>query len=210
VTAGGTSEPIDDVRVVTNRSSGKMGLSLAEECLRRGAQVIFLRSKTALQTYLPMKQLTFETSHELEELIRKYIKNSDIVFHTAAVSDFIIDKIDGKIESKNDLKLNLTPALKILNMLKKWNADITLIGFKAIYGDVTDLILKELTLKKNESKADAFVINNIARDDIGFESDENEVDIFFKRNKIIHLPKKSKKEIACEIINTLLTNEILH
>ena len=109
VTAGGTIEPIDSVRYISNWSSGKMGAALADACARRGASVILLKSKKAVTPQMPMTIFEFETATELESLLHQVIKQCDICFHAAAVSDFTVAFTHGKRTSSRPLYLNLIP-----------------------------------------------------------------------------------------------------
>ncbi|CAN5238380.1 bifunctional phosphopantothenoylcysteine decarboxylase/phosphopantothenate--cysteine ligase CoaBC [soil metagenome] len=202
ITAGGTSESIDSVRVITNRSSGKMGIALAEECYRRGADVLLLRSQSSQKVSTPVKQITFRSAADLSTLIKQYVVNYDIIIHTAAVSDFTIVPFKGKIDSDQSITLTLKPTEKIINNIKKWNPTIELIGFKAIHGSIEQNSNKIKTLLA-ESKSDYIVINDISRDDIGLEVDENEVSIVNKDGFQETIKKMTKKKIAGEIINRI-------
>jgi len=215
VTAGGTSEAIDAVRTINNRASGKMGAAIAEECYKRGADVLLLKSVTAQYTLGMTRSVSrrtpdgggikielFETVKDLEKLIEKHIKSSDAIFHTAAVSDFIPEKkLDMKLESKKPFSLNLKPAPKIINQIKKWNPKIKLIGFKAVY----KLSEKELVAcgieKLKESKSDYIIVNDIGKEGVGFGVDANEVYIIGENGLIRKIAKAPKKEVAREILN---------
>lgn len=202
VTAGGTEEPLDTVRVLTNRSSGKMGIALAEECYSRGAEVLLLRSKTAQISPYPVKQLEFRTAQDLQSLLKEYTNDYDVLIHTAAVSDFTVDTLPGKIDSGKEIRITLKPTEKIINKIKQWNENIILIGFKAISGSLDDTIEKIERLR-TESQADYIIVNDISRNDIGFECDDNEVTIIDKTGKQEKINKMSKKAIARKIIDSI-------
>ena len=122
VTAGGTVEPIDSVRSVTNRSSGKMGIAIAEACYVRGAHVRLLITTTAVERRLSIPEESFTTSQELHRLVKKHISHSDIIFHCAAMSDFSVEKpFTGKLSSKKPITLLLRPVPKLLDDIKTWN-----------------------------------------------------------------------------------------
>src|SRR3989344_6556815 len=134
VTAGATIEEIDPVRVLTNKSSGKMGTGIAEQAFLRGADVVLLHGYNSVEPDYNIKEERFTTINDLYNKIRKNIKNADIVVHSAAVSDFTINnKHDKKIKSGDELHLELTPATKIFEKLKDMNKKIFLVGFKAEY-----------------------------------------------------------------------------
>lgn len=204
ITSGGTQESIDDVRIITNNSSGKMGKAIAEDCFLKGAEVTFIRAKKSAETNLPIKQLLFQTSSDLAEILEKEVKNADIVFHAAAVSDFKIKKYNGKISSKNDVQINLEPSQKIINKIKQWNPDVFLVGFKALFNLDKKEIVKQAKKLIQDAGADLVVVNDISRKDIGFESDKNEVYLVDKNFNIEKIDKASKKEIAKKILEEVI------
>lgn len=195
VTAGGTIEPIDGVRFIANKSSGKMGVAIAEACFLQGADALLVRSKTSMTTRYDMKQIIFETADELSQILEKEVKKADVIFHCAAVSDFQVAGLkDKKIDSKKDISLELKVREKIISKIKIWNPKITLVGFKAIWGQE----------KLKESNADAIVINDVSQSDRGFEVDKNEVLIIKKNGEKKKISLRSKKEVAGEMVAYLL------
>lgn len=202
VTAGGTSEAIDSARILTNKSTGKMGVALAESYYKQGADVLLVRAESSVKTNIQMEQLTFQSAQDLYDILERRSKEFDIIIHTAAVSDYTTDQIEGKIDSSKDITLKLKPTPKILNEIKKWNPHVQLIGFKAVHGIAEDLF-GSLDEKFTDSQADFFVVNDISRTDIGFGTDENEVYVVAKDKRAKKIDKDSKKEIAKEIINLI-------
>lgn len=204
VTAGGTIEKIDDVRFIANKSSGKMGIAIANECFYRGADVLLLRSKTAIKPQVLIKEKEFEGIEELEALIKKYVKDFDVIFHTAAVSDFQVKKSDkGKVTSDKNIELLLTPTKKIINAIKKINPKIKLVGFKAVWGLKEKDIAKILQKKFKESRADVIVINDVSKSDRGFGADTNEVFAVKNKGEIKKFSLASKTQIAKNLIDFL-------
>jgi phosphopantothenoylcysteine decarboxylase / phosphopantothenate---cysteine ligase len=202
VTAGGTSEKIDDVRYITNKSSGKMGIAIAEECYLRGAEVILLRANSSVTPRQLMTQQTFDTADKLYELIQNQLPDADMIFHTAAVSDFqLAERVDGKISSDSSVNLHLTPRIKISDQIKKLNPKIKLIVFKAEYGLAEKDLIHEAQMKLKQANADAVVANDISRPDRGFQADTNEVIIVRKNGDHKKFPLASKKEIAKNIVD---------
>lgn len=195
VTAGGTKEPIDEVRYITNNASGKMGVAIAETCFLQGAEVLLVRSKTAVSTRYDIKQIIFETADELEGILKREIKKYDVLFQTAAVSDFQVGKQSGKLDSKKDFILKLSPRRKIIAQIKKWHPKIKLIAFKAVWGD---------SEKLKESNADAVVVNDVSKSDRGFMADDNEVIVIKKTGEEKKITLRSKKEVAEELVPFLL------
>lgn len=208
ITAGGTVEKIDDVRFIGNRSSGKMGAAIAEECHLRGAEVLLLRAKSAVETRYLMRQDTFETTEELWQLVKKYVKDYDVIFHTAAVGDFGISNAkQGKTSSKRTLRLDLKQNVKISDEIKKLNPKIRLIVFKAEWGLSEQELIKKAKKKLKESKADAVIANDVSKPDRGFMADENEV-IIVTKDKTEKVSLRLKRDVAKEVVDSLL-GEIL-
>ncbi len=204
VTGGGTIEPIDDVRVITNRGSGKMGKALAEICYRYGADVTFIHSEQSVKSHLPIKSVSFHSTEDLAEILEKEVRDADMLFHTAAVSDFSADKYSGKIESSKEIHVELKPTPKIINKIKTWNPKIKLVGFKAITSGHEDEIKKQAGKLFENANADFVIVNDVSRHDIGFESNENEVYVVTQDSKITKLEKASKIHIAEELLKKLI------
>lgn len=201
ITAGGTSEKIDEVRSITNKSSGKMGVALAQECYLRGADVLLLRAKSSVRPRYLINEKVFETAEDLMGLIKENIKGTDLFFQVAAVSDFKVEKsFKGKISSDNSINLKLIPQIKIVNEIKKLSPKTTLIAFKAEYGLSEKKLIRKATHKLKSSNADYVIANDISRRDRGFESDDNEVYIISKNGNVKKIGLTSKKEVAEKII----------
>lgn len=202
VTSGGTIEKIDDVRYIANRSSGKMGIAIAEACFLRGADVLLLRAKNSQKPRYLIKEEEFSTVEELYGLIKKYIKDYHYIYHAAAVSDFKVQKSqEGKISSGKPLSIQLEPQMKILEQIKKINPGICLIGFKAEYTSDEKVIVEKALKKLNESNADVVIANDVSKNDKGFDSDNNEVFIVLSDGEYKHVAKDLKKNIAKEIVD---------
>lgn len=204
VTAGGTTEPIDSARVLTNKSTGKMGVAIAEVCYKQGADVLLVRAENAVTTNLPIEQLTFQTAADLKDILQRRVLAFDTIIHAAAVSDYTVEELSGKMDSNEPMTLELQPSEKIINNIKEWNPHIQLIGFKAIHGINENTLADVLKEKFTDTKADYFIANDISRRDIAFGSDKNEVYIVAKSGKPTTIEKSSKKNIAEEIVRLLL------
>jgi phosphopantothenoylcysteine decarboxylase/phosphopantothenate--cysteine ligase len=206
VTAGGTMEKIDDVRYIANKASGKMGVAIAQECYLRGANVLLLRAKNSVKPRFIIKEELFISAQDLFKLIKKYIKDYDVIYHTAAVSDFSVENsFEGKISSKTELMLKLKPQIKIISQIKKLNSKIRLIAFKAEYTSNKKTLVKAAYEKIKETKADAVVANDVSNNK-GFDVDQNEVYIVSPDGSSKHLPLSSKKEIARGIVDYIESN----
>lgn len=205
VTAGATSEEIDPVRVITNKSSGKMGVYTAEEAFLRGADVTLIRGANAVEPQYNFKDIKIYNVKELFNEIKKNLKNTDVMIHAAAVSDFTINnKANNKIKSNRSLHLELTPTTKIFENIKKIKKSVILVGFKAEY-NVSEKILVERAyeLLKN-ADADFVVANDVGKKGRGFDVETNEVFIVDKNKKASHLNLADKRFIGNKILDKIL------
>jgi phosphopantothenoylcysteine decarboxylase/phosphopantothenate--cysteine ligase len=201
VTAGPTQEPIDPVRVITNKSSGKMGIYIAEEAAKLGADVTLIRGKTDIEPNQNIKDIKIGSVNELFNKIKKEIKNNNIIIHAAAVSDFSLkEKIDKKIKSGKELHLELTPTTKIFEKIKKIKKDITLVGFKAEYKVSEKELVKRAYGLLKKAKADFIVANDVGNDVFGSET--NNVRVINRSGKIKKF-KGTKREIAKNILDII-------
>ena len=208
VTSGGTSEKIDDIRSITNRSSGKMGAAIAEECYLRGAEVLLLGAKLSVKPRYKIAEKEFNSTEDLYKLVKNNIKNFDIIFHVAAVSDFKIDKpLTGKISSDNSTNLKLMPQIKISDEIKKIHPSVKLIAFKAEYNLAELDLIKAAEKKIQDCDADAIIANDVSRKTSGFEADSNEVVIVLKNKTVKNVPLAPKREVAKKIIEYLLESK---
>lgn len=204
VTAGATSEPIDPVRVITNRSSGRMGVMVAEQAFLRGAEVVLIRGQHAVECRYPLDEMGVVTVKDLHDALVRRLKGADIVIHAAAVSDFTANSASGKIKSGQPLNLELLPTTKILENIKKWNNKVFLVGFKAEYGvSERELARRAFALLK-DADADLMVANDVAREGRGFDVDTNEVIIVDRRGKTEKVPLADKRSIAEKIIDAVV------
>ena len=203
VTAGGTSEEIDPVRVITNKSSGKMGIYIAEEAAKMGAKVTLIRGNTSVEPMGKIKDIKIQSVDDLFDEIKKNVGKNDIIIHAAAVSDYsITKKFNEKIDSnkKDSLILKLKKTGKIINEIKKINKKIKLIGFKAEYKvSERELVDSAYSLLKR-ADADFIVANDVSKDVFG--SEDNEIYIVGKNKKVSHV-KSSKREIAQKILDLI-------
>ena len=204
VTAGATSEEIDPVRVITNKSSGKMGVYIAEEAFLRGGDVTLIRGANAVEPQYFLKDIKINSVKELFNEIKKNIKNKDTMIHTAAVSDFVINnKANKKIKSNQSLRLELEPTTKIFEKVKKMKKDIFLIGFKAEFKvNKKELINRAYQLLK-DANADLVIANDVGKKGRGFDTDTNEVFIVDKKKRVKHLKLADKHVIANKILDMI-------
>ena len=199
VTAGGTEESIDDVRVITNKSSGKMGIALAEECRKRGAQVTLIRARTEVEPSVFVKDIRVHSAEDMLLALKKRVKDADYVFHAAAVSDYTLRKRKGKLNSKKNVKLLLRPTPKIIDKIKRWNRRCMLVGFKAEYGKKKMAASAHRLLLR--SGADLIVANDISAHPFGKDSSEMSL---VRKKWMARLPLLPKPKIAEAIVDSLV------
>jgi phosphopantothenoylcysteine decarboxylase/phosphopantothenate--cysteine ligase len=199
VTAGGTRESIDSVRYVGNRSSGRMGLALAEEAARRGADVTLVAANVTLA--LPATAVPVETTAELEAAVRERFRDADVLIMAAAPSDFRpASPTDAKIsrEGSHGLSIELEPTTDIVAAVAAdRRPDQTVIGFAAEHGDGAVERGREKLVRK---ALDAVVVNDISRSDIGFDSTDNEVTIVLAEGER-KVGRRPKTEVAAAILD---------
>ncbi len=198
VTAGAISEHIDLVRIITNKSSGKTGIFIAEEAAKLGAKVTLIRGNTKIEPTYKMKDIKISSTNELYNTIKKSIKNQDVMIHSAAVSDFTTKRSAKKISSKKELSLKLKPTIKIINKIKKLNKKIFLVGFKLDNKNKEQLTNKAIRLLK-KANCDLVIANNIKN----LDSDYNEILIIDKNKKVKHIKSAPKRIIAEKIMDNI-------
>jgi phosphopantothenoylcysteine decarboxylase/phosphopantothenate--cysteine ligase len=205
VTAGPTHEPIDPVRYLSNRSSGKMGYALAEAALRRGAAVVMVSGPTALQPPSAAETIFVETAQQMRTAVLDRWEQASFIVMAAAVADYHIKNVSPeKIKRKAPLELQLEPNPDILADLGSLRhatgkRSPLLIGFAA----ETENLLENARSKLTTKRVDAIVVNDVSRTGIGFDSDRNEVTIVTP-TEVIAVPEASKLEIAQKILEAAI------
>ncbi len=199
ITAGPTREPIDPVRFITNRSSGKMGYSLAGAAVHEGHRVLLISGPTSQEIPAGVDFIPVETAQEMYDAVARYHDGADIAVMCAAVSDYrVISVSDRKMKKTNEklvLELERTPDI-LGSMRDVFHYEGVLIGFAAETNDVLNYARGKLERKK----CDMVVANDVSRKDIGFDSSENEVVLVYP-DGVKLLEKASKPQIALEIIH---------
>ena len=197
VTAGGTREPIDPVRHIGNRSSGKMGYALAEAARDRGALVTLITAPASLDEPAGVEVIKVKTAAEMKKAVTRAVKKADALLMAAAVADYqpeIIAKSKIKKESAQNLTLKLVKTPDILSEVK---GDFIRVGFAAESENLVANAKKKLETKH----LDLIVANDITRADSGFDADTNRVTIIDKKGKAEELPLMSKREVAERILD---------
>ncbi|MGB5090996.1 MAG: bifunctional phosphopantothenoylcysteine decarboxylase/phosphopantothenate--cysteine ligase CoaBC [Nitrososphaeraceae archaeon] len=209
VTAGSTVEYIDSVRILTNLSSGKMGLNIAQQCLDKGFNVtlIYGHGTLNIQDDPRMNIIRVRTTEEMFKAVRERILRGKqhVVFHAAAVADFSISHSSKnrsyKMDTRNGTKtLKLVPTAKIVDRIKEFDKKVFLVAFKTEYDILEELLIKKAFDKLRECNGDLIVANDVSRRGCDFGSDTNEVYIIDKEKNITHVPLKSKREIARNLV----------
>lgn len=202
VTAGPTIAPIDPVRYITNRSSGKMGYAIAKEARNRGAEVTLISGPTSLEAPEGINVVRIATNEEMRKAVLDRFDSADIVVKAAAVADYKPKNYSTqKIKkAQNDFALELTRDNDILKELGSLKNKQILVGFAAESQN-----LKENALSKLEKKnLDYVVANDITSSDTGFASEDNKVIILSKDKEEINLDKMSKEKIAENLFDIIL------
>ena len=204
VTAGPTNEYIDPVRYITNKSSGKQGYEIAKSLSRKGFNTTLISGPTNLKVDNDINLIKVETADEMFLETQKNLP-ADVAIFSAAVADFKINKkYENKIKKQDSLNLTLEKNVDILNYISNHNSmrPELVIGFAAETNDIENNAEKKL----NDKNCDWIIANDVSNKKIGFDSDFNEVTIYYKDidNKKEKLPYKKKSEISEEIVERII------
>jgi phosphopantothenoylcysteine decarboxylase/phosphopantothenate--cysteine ligase len=202
ITAGPTQEPLDPVRFVSNRSSGKMGYALAESAAARGAQVILVAGPTHLADPPGVTVAHVQTAVEMRRAVFDHLNQATIIIKAAAVADYHVPEVPQHKMKKTAtrLSLELDPTPDILAELGQKKGDRLLIGFAA----ETENLVEESRRKLQTKHCDMVVGNLVGQDGTGFESDQNEVVLVLSTGEEIPLSRAPKREIADRIFDQVL------
>jgi phosphopantothenoylcysteine decarboxylase / phosphopantothenate---cysteine ligase len=204
VTAGPTNEYIDPVRFITNKSSGKQGYELAKSLSRRGFDTTLISGPTNLTIEDNINLIKVETADEMLKATQKNLP-VDIAIFSAAVADFkIINKYKNKIKKRDGLIIDLEKNIDILNYVSNHNSmrPKLVIGFAAETNDLDKNASSKLALKN----CDWIIANDVSKKNIGFESDYNEITIYYKdtENKKEKLSYQKKSELSEELVDRII------
>jgi len=202
VTAGPTQEPLDAVRYITNRSSGKMGYALAEEAAARGAEVVLISGPVNLAQPPGMEVIPVRTALEMRKAVLEHVDAATMIIKSAAVADYYrSDAPKGKQKkTAARLSLELDPTPDILAEVGKRKGDRLLVGFAA----ETDHLVEEARRKLDSKNCDMMVANLVSGEGIGFDSDENEVLLLLRTGESIPVPRAPKRAVARRIFDELI------
>jgi phosphopantothenoylcysteine decarboxylase/phosphopantothenate--cysteine ligase len=203
ITAGGTAEPIDAVRSITNRSSGKMGFALASEALRRGADVCLVAGVTSLPTPNGAERIDVGTALEMRDAVMAELPRATIVIKAAAVADFRPARVSAQKIKKESLPadqplvLELVANPDILQEVCREKGNRIVVGFAAESHDVIEAARRKLARKG----CDLLVANDVSRPDAGFNVDTNAVHLLTPDGGVEEIPLLGKSEIAAQILD---------
>ncbi len=203
VSAGPTREPMDPVRYITNRSSGKMGYSVAKAAQQRGANVVLVSGPVSLPAPDGITRISVETALEMQEAMEQQMDKADIVIMAAAVADYRMAEVAPKKIKKNDnaITVNLVKNPDILSALGARKGARVVVGFAAETNDMEANALSKLE-KKN---LDMIVANDVTQKGAGFDVDTNIAVIYKKDGSRIEVPQTSKEQLAEIILDEIIT-----
>lgn len=201
VTAGPTEEPLDPVRVLTNRSSGRMGFALAEEAARRGAEVLLIAGPVGLPTPYGVERTDVRTTAEMRDAVHDAFERASIIIKAAAVSDYRAARPPAqkiKREKQDALRIELLRNPDIAAEIGAKKGGRTLVVFAA----ETENVLEHARAKLERKQASLVVANDVSRSDIGFEVDRNEVELIGPGpDDHVHVDPCSKRDVARRILD---------
>jgi phosphopantothenoylcysteine decarboxylase/phosphopantothenate--cysteine ligase len=202
ITAGPTQEPLDPVRFISNRSSGKMGYALAEAAAERGARVILISGPVHLPAPQGVTLIRVHTAIEMRNAVFDHLADATIIVKSAAVADYHLSRVPQHKVKKTAtrMSLELDPTPDILAELGQKKGDRLLIGFAAETENLTEGARSKLQSKN----CDMVVANLVGHDGTGFESDENEAVLVLSTGETIPLPRAPKREMADRIFDQVM------
>jgi phosphopantothenoylcysteine decarboxylase/phosphopantothenate--cysteine ligase len=206
ITAGPTQEPIDPVRFITNKSSGKMGYALAEKAQQLGGDVVLISGPVNIPSPNGCQLVKVETADEMLDAVKKHLPNSEIFIGCAAVADYKAKTFSSTKIKKEESESITIEFVKNPDILKHVSLSehrpSIVIGFAAETNNCNENALSKLKKKG----VDYIILNDVSRSDIGFNSNYNSVTVFSVNNDIIHFEKSNKNQIASDIFELCLKN----
>ena len=206
VTAGPTIERIDPVRVITNRSSGKMGVALAEEVASRGAETTLILGPGSVAPPAGVKTIRVESTEDMLNATVKELKEGkhDLVFAAGAPSDYkpkstSLRKIKTRKEKSLTLELQVTP--KIITEARKANPKAFIVAFKTEHNVSNDELVSEAFEILSENTADLVAANDVGHEGVGFQTDTNELYVVDARKNVVHIPLSDKRIVARQLVD---------
>ncbi len=208
ITAGPTLEYIDPVRIVTSKSSGRMGVEIAAAAFQRGAKVTLVYGHGTVPSPENMKVINVETTQEMYDAVANELsmQDYDVVIAAAAVADWTpkVRRKDKVPTSKTrTLSVTFKPTLKIVDAVKKMQNSVYLVLFKAEHDVSNDELIARAHTRLIKANADLIVANDIGRAGVGFGTATNELFVINEKKKVIHIPKASKTKVAHKLLDII-------
>lgn len=203
ITAGGTREPIDPVRFLGNRSSGRMGNAIAMAAAERGADVVLVTTMPAV-AHDRIRIVEVETAAEMHDAVRESLDGAELLVMAAAVADYRVASVaPRKLKKSPALTLELIPTVDILDSLvdDPVRAGVVVVGFAAETHDLRANAIRKLA----EKHLDLIVLNDVSRADIGMGSDDNEVTVLDATGVVAEISQRSKTAVARAILDLVET-----
>jgi phosphopantothenoylcysteine decarboxylase/phosphopantothenate--cysteine ligase len=209
LTAGPTIEYIDPVRIVTSKSSGRMGVELARAAYERGAKVTLIYGRGYAPPPEGVKVIPVETTQEMADAVASELESIkfDVVIASAAVADWKPKQPrKEKVPTEKTATLSVTfqPTTKIVDSIKKQQKTAFLVLFKAEHKVSDDELITRAHSRLKTAKADLILANDVGRRDVGFDTETNELFVIDDAKEVIHIPKTSKKKAAHQILDVIL------
>jgi phosphopantothenoylcysteine decarboxylase/phosphopantothenate--cysteine ligase len=206
VTAGPTAEHIDPIRVITNRSSGKMGVAIAEEVASRGGNTTLILGPGTVTPPSNVKTIMIENTSELLDRVEKELEESkpDFVFAAGAPTDYAPTTVSPKkikTREKNRFELELEATPKILDAIRKASPKTFVVAFKTEHNVSNEELIDEAYKILHEKNADLVAANDVGHEGVGFQTDTNELYVVDGRKRVVHLPLADKREIARQLVD---------
>ncbi len=206
VTAGPTMEHIDPVRVITNRSSGKMGVAIAEEVASRGARTTLILGPGIIPAPADIKTVRVENTSELLEAVLRELKESkpDLVFAAGAPADYRPTSVSPKkikTREKASINLELRATPKIIEEIRKASPNTFLVAFKTDHDVSNDELINEAFEIVRRKNADLVAANDVGHEGVGFQVDTNELYVVDARKNVVHIPLADKREVARQLVD---------
>lgn len=202
ITAGPTREPIDPVRFLSNRSSGKMGYALADGALSMGHEVHLITGPVSLEPPHDAVVTAVESASEMFEAVKREIKTADVAIFCAAVSDYRIKEVAEEKIKKSDDELVLR-LVKTPDILGSTRTEFKFGGYLVGFAAETENLEANAAEKLRRKGCNLLVANDVSRSDIGFDHNENEVRLFFADGRRREIPRAGKGEIAAKILEAI-------
>jgi phosphopantothenoylcysteine decarboxylase/phosphopantothenate--cysteine ligase len=205
VTAGPTIEHIDPVRIVTNRSSGKMGVAIAEEVASRGADTTLILGPGTVNPPSGVKTIRVESTSQLLEAVLEQLRiGPDLVFAAGAPTDYrpvTVEPKKIKTREKPQINLELRATPKVLEEIRRASPKTFLVAFKTEHNVSNDELIDEAFKIIHEKNADLVAANDVGHEGVGFRTDTNELYVVDGRKKVVHIPLAQKREVARQLVN---------